>query len=654
MTRSRTSRATRVTVAVSSVLFLTLGLPGAVSAQTGQESPAPVPSAGIDEGEALLPGYVEESPAWPPAPSITPVPVDSMPSDAAPAARTTNLQAQGEEVWNHRPPADRAQVPAPKKRWEPTENPNATVKPGEMRSDSEEIPEGFTKADADRAEQLEARLAGGTDGVVGTMQAAGCEVYWPAPYEVCGRIRDKYNALGGPNSFLLFPKTNEITNPDGVGKRTEFQNGPIYWSPQGDAHPVVNHFLAAWARKGYEAGYIGYPTTDEIVNPDGIGRRQEFTGAAIYWRLNEAYSIGGAIRDKWNSSGAEQGPLGYPISDETDVVKNNGRYNNFENGTITWSQPTGARQLSGPIAMRWHQLGREDGLYGYPIADEATHSDGIGQVAEFENGNTIWSTALTGARDMTPMMVSVWNSLGGPAGVGYPTVNLISSTAGAISQVFQWGHIKIDDSLQVAATTFNKSDQFVGGISAPSAMSPGPTVSEAQEGGPTDTAMRQDELNPYDVVGSVDNPLYPQWNPLIIRRGYWNDTSQHGFGMDKAGYYHWLHDVDSVRTVLRSENTRSRQDLQIGRVFVAYASTYDCSGFAWWQTCETRDWREVLAVYDPTSPEDGTYWNVPLQGYGGVIGLVTAYCADGNTDMSYTNKCDDWVDRSLQGPYMGG
>ena len=31
--------------------------------------------------------------------------------------------------------------------------------------------------------------------------------------------------------LLLFPKTNELTNPDGVGKRTEFQNGPIYWSP---------------------------------------------------------------------------------------------------------------------------------------------------------------------------------------------------------------------------------------------------------------------------------------------------------------------------------------------------------------------------------------------------------------------------------------
>lgn len=176
---------------------------------------------------------------------------------------------------------------------------------------------------------MEAALA---DDGVRAMAAPGCQVYWPAPYEVCGAIRDKYNELGGPNSFLLFPKTNELTNPDGVGKRTEFLNGPIYWSPQGGAHPVVNHFLAAWARHNYETGYIGYPTTDELVNPDGIGRRQHFTGATIYWHLNEAYSVGGAIADTWHERGAEgaTGLLGYPTSDEEPLPDGVGRRNTFE------------------------------------------------------------------------------------------------------------------------------------------------------------------------------------------------------------------------------------------------------------------------------------------------------------------------------------
>ncbi|NLE80015.1 MAG: hypothetical protein GX610_10620, partial [Rhodococcus sp.] len=224
-----------------------------------------------------------------------------------------------------------------------------------MRSDRQEIPEGFTKEDADKAETMEARQK------MARMASPGCQVYWPSPYQVCGAIKDKYNSLGGPNSFLLWPTTNELVNPDGFGRRSVFQNGPIYWSAASGAHPVVNHFFAAWARQGYEGGILGYPTTDEIVNPDGIGRRQEFQGAAIYWKLNEAYAIGGAIRDKWNQTGATTGPLGYPTTDEIGVVKYNGRYNNFENGTITWSGQTGARLLYGLIRDRWAAQGREDG-----------------------------------------------------------------------------------------------------------------------------------------------------------------------------------------------------------------------------------------------------------------------------------------------------
>ncbi|MFI8977478.1 LGFP repeat-containing protein [Nocardia asteroides] len=178
--------------------------------------------------------------------------------------------------------------------WAPTENPNATVVPGKMRSDREEIPGGFSKADADKAETMEAKATQGR----AAFAAAGCQVYWPAPYEVCGAIRDKYNELGGPNGFLLWPTSGEIRNPDGQGVRNTFTNGPIYWAPWAGAHPVVNHFFAAWQRQGWEGGVLGYPTTDEIVNPDGVGRRQEFDGGAIYWRLNEAYAIGGAIRDK--------------------------------------------------------------------------------------------------------------------------------------------------------------------------------------------------------------------------------------------------------------------------------------------------------------------------------------------------------------------
>ncbi len=289
-----------------------------------------------------------------------------------------------------------------------------------MRSDREKVPGGFTKEQADKAETMEARI--------GSRNAQlritdGCQVYWPAPYEVCGAIRDKYNELGGPNSFLLFPTSNELTNPDNVGKRSTFQNGPIYWSSWGGAHPVVNHFFAAWQRHGWEAGYLGYPRTDEIPSANG-GRRQEFDGAAIYWHLNEAYAIGGAIREKWNTVGAEGGPLGYPNTDELPVRKNDGRFNNFENGTITWSGPTGSRLLYGAIRDRWAEVGREDGEMGLPISDELVAPDNTGHYVFFENGGAVYWLPVIGAWRIPPFIVNVWKQLGSERGsLGYPTEN---------------------------------------------------------------------------------------------------------------------------------------------------------------------------------------------------------------------------------------
>ena len=370
----RSPRLVASAVALVTATSLALSTSPTVSAQ---QLPSPQPSQTVQTLQTTPPS--ERTDTTLPA---APLPSDAMPLDEPPArasamARQSPGTALSQEQWNRRPVAQRGQTPQLEPEWRATDSPNREVTPGEMRSDREEIPAGFTKAEADKAETMEAALAGG-DGEMQALAAPGCQVYWPAPYEVCGAIRDKYNELGGPNSFLLFPKTNEITNPDGVGKRTEFLNGPIYWSPQGGAHPVVNHFLAAWARHGYENSYIGYPTTDEIANPDGIGRRQHFTGSTIYWYLNEAYSVGGAIADKWHALGAERadGLLGYPISDEKVLPDGVGRMNRFQNGVIYWHPTTGAQEITGEILDQWSYLGYEQSEVGYPVGPPTQTGDG--------------------------------------------------------------------------------------------------------------------------------------------------------------------------------------------------------------------------------------------------------------------------------------
>lgn len=112
--------------------------------------------------------------------------------------------------------------------WEPTDDPEPEVTPGEMRSDSEEIPGGFTKEEADQAEVQEAEEQSQQNRVGVMATPTNCRTYWPSPYKVCGEIRKKYDAMGGPASFLTWPRSDEKGVPDGVGRRNEFVNGFIY------------------------------------------------------------------------------------------------------------------------------------------------------------------------------------------------------------------------------------------------------------------------------------------------------------------------------------------------------------------------------------------------------------------------------------------
>jgi uncharacterized protein with LGFP repeats len=78
---------------------------------------------------------------------------------------------------------------------------------------------------------------------------------------------------------------------------------------------------------------LGAPIRDMETNPDG-GMWQQFEGGVIMYKT-QAYVVWGKIRDAWNALGGSAGKLGYPTSDEQtepDGVKKS----TFEHGTITW------------------------------------------------------------------------------------------------------------------------------------------------------------------------------------------------------------------------------------------------------------------------------------------------------------------------------
>jgi uncharacterized protein with LGFP repeats len=137
--------------------------------------------------------------------------------------------------------------------------------------------------------------------------------------------------------------SDEMALPDGRGRARDFEHGSIYWTPQTGAHEVHGDIRVKWARLRGSRGFLGYPLTDELGTPDGVGRFNHFERGSIYWTPSTgAFEVHGAIRDLWASMGWERGRLRYPVSDELDAPSIGGRVSRFQGGSITWTPAGGA------------------------------------------------------------------------------------------------------------------------------------------------------------------------------------------------------------------------------------------------------------------------------------------------------------------------
>lgn len=91
-------------------------------------------------------------------------------------------------------------------------------------------------------------------------------------------IDAKYQAVGG-SRLLGAARGPEVRTS--TGSHRDYARGAIYWSSRTGAHPNAGAIRAAYASKGWELGYLGYPTTDEY-NYQG-GRAQNFQNGYITW-----------------------------------------------------------------------------------------------------------------------------------------------------------------------------------------------------------------------------------------------------------------------------------------------------------------------------------------------------------------------------------
>ncbi|AGT06264.1 putative secreted protein [Corynebacterium glutamicum MB001] len=272
--------------------------------------------------------------------------------------------------------------------------PHDELVPGEMWSDKIDLPATIDKAAADEAE---IKIAQQQSGSQARALAAQCQFFWPSPYQVCGAILERYNQQGGPLSWMLLPIENQALNPDGQGYRQRFMSGFIYWHPTTGAHAVNNYSAQIWERHGWESGWMGYPIGGEVpvsgsnlIDGEINGWVQTFQGGRVYRTpMLEGFqiaSINGMILNRWLAIGGPDSALGFPIADEAVASDGVGRFSVFQNGVLYWHPNHGAWEMTGFIEEVWKMRGGLDSQWGYPTSAPVLDSDAPVEIAQNFSG----------------------------------------------------------------------------------------------------------------------------------------------------------------------------------------------------------------------------------------------------------------------------
>jgi uncharacterized protein with LGFP repeats len=271
-------------------------------------------------------------------------------------------------------------------------------------------------------------------------------IYWtPATgaHALRGAVYDAWAARGRENGPLGYPINDEGATGDGAGAYQLFQGGGIYWTAGTGALPVRGGIRAAWDREGRDNGVLGFPTTDERPVGDGVGLLQDFQGGTIYYSdATGAFPLRGAVRGVWAQTGGTTGLLRYPVSTEVPAPDRSGVLQWFQGGVVAYSDATGAQSVRGAVLATWAAAGGETGVLGYPTGPEAPGPVGGGVVQAFQRGTVHW-TAATGGHAVTGALAGGWESRGGAAGpLGLPVSDARRLPGGAgTAQDFQNGSL---------------------------------------------------------------------------------------------------------------------------------------------------------------------------------------------------------------------
>ncbi|WP_374939131.1 LGFP repeat-containing protein [Microbacterium sp. AK009] len=254
-------------------------------------------------------------------------------------------------------------------------------------------------------------------------------------------IDAKYASSGGAAGWLGQARSDVNCGLRDGGCFRAYANGQIHWSSSSGAFATGGGIRSAWVRSGSENGPVGYPVSDERCGLPAQGCYQDFQSGKIYWSpATDARSVRSPILAGWARHSYERGFLGYPTEEMGCGLQGAGCYQDFQGGKIHWSGVTGAWATRGSILQAWAANGYERGSLGYPTGPEGCGLPGEGCYQEFQRGKVHWSAA-TGAHITKGAIGAAWARSGSERGaLGYPTSAEECGLANAgCSQTFVYG-----------------------------------------------------------------------------------------------------------------------------------------------------------------------------------------------------------------------
>ena len=186
------------------------------------------------------------------------------------------------------------------------------------------------------------------------------------------------------------------------------------------------------------AGPLGPSVGAEFAITGGRGQRY-LRGRMSYASRVGVHYVAGPTATRYHQLGDEIGVLGFPTADP--VVLGTGRASSFQRGRISWHPSLGAFETLGPIAVRYTHAGAESGVLAFPTDHPRIPRDGTGRYSTFQGGRISWHPVV-GAHLVQARIARRFAALGGESGqLGYPTGDESTTTTTSRSAPFQHGRI---------------------------------------------------------------------------------------------------------------------------------------------------------------------------------------------------------------------